>query len=303
MAKVHHYDLGDAVLRINENETDGYLLTLVQLDNPMGVVKLLETQTHKLIDCLMQWAGVVPTVATEANVEQLRTDTVALTNEVLALREQLEAAKADNDLAQQEIARLADAKPKRGRPKKEAADAPPTDWDSVPAEPVTDQGAQADDLPGFAVGDLVEVIATTARAKVDRVFRDNPRKVQVLLGGSVPKVFDVADLRLVVEPAAQELDVPELVETLEAVGFTVHTEVPGDEFSQQLEEAWAQPDPVKLRQALYEDAKSFGFTPDEMRDLIAQVTGLKVSTRELDVDQLQAVLQALHERSRSKLPF
>lgn len=319
MAKTHHYDLGDAILRIDENERDGYLSTIVQLDAPMGVVKLLEAQTHKLIDCLLEWSGQKAPAHVPAYAEA---DAV-----IANLREQLAAAQADNDLAQQEIARLTADKPKRGRPKKEAApepDVPPVEWDGVQAEPVTDQGAQADHLPGLAVGDWVEVIATTARASVDRLFPDNPRKVQVLLGGSVPKVFDVTEVRLLAAPngpglvvsqsgelgdptglppqgselplQGSELDVPELVETLKAVGLTVLTEVP--------EVVVTDKDPAKLRQALYDDSKLYGYTPDEMRELIAEVTGLRVSSKELDANQLGSVLRAMHERGRqSRMPF
>lgn len=309
MGKTHHYDLGDAILRIDENERDGYLTTLVQLDAPMGVVKLLEAQTHKLIDCLLEWSGEkAPAPAPSSS------DAYAL---IADLREQLAAAHADNDLAQQEIARLTADKPKRGRPKKEAApdaDAPPVEWDTVPAEPATDQGAQADHLPGFAIGDRVEIIATKAVASVDRLFADNPRKVQVLLGGTMPKVFDVTEVRLVpspefdvsqseelgdptgLAPQGGELDVPELVAGLEAVGLTVLTEVPDVVVTDM--------DPDKLRAALYEDVKLYGFSADEMRDLIEEVTGLRVSSKELDARRLGAVLRAMHERGRqSRMPF
>lgn len=271
MAKVHHYDLGDAVLRINENETDGYLLTIVQLDNPFGVVKLLEAQTHKLIDCLLAWSG-APAAGDAATVDSAIGQMVEAQAEVHRLKEELAAAQAENDLAQAEIARLSDAKPKRTRKK---ADEPPVEWDVVHAAPATSEGGTEDDLPGFAIGDEVEVIATTARAKVDRVFADNPRKVQVMLGGTMPKVFDVTELRLVVEAPN----------------------------GSDLKEAWSHPDPVQLRQALYEDSKQFGFSVDEMRDLVRDVTGKQVTTRELDVAELQACLKAVHDRSRSKLPF
>lgn len=299
MAKTHHYDLGDAILRINENERDGYLSTLVQLDAPMGVVKLLEAQTHKLIDCLLEWSGQKAQAPAPAssNADAIIAD----------LREQLAQAQADNDLAQQEIARLTADKPKRGRPKKEA-DAPPAEWDSVPPEPVTDQGAQADHLPGFAVGDQVETVATGELGVVERLFADNPSKVQAAINGR-PHVFDVSMLRLVaplpslpipqgsdLAPQGSDLNVPELVEALEAVGLTVITEVP--------EVVATDLDPEKLRQALYADVKLYEFTPDEMRALIAEVVGEPKSSKELDAQQLGAVLRAMHERGReSRLPF
>lgn len=309
MAKTQHYDLGDAILRIDETERDGYLATLVQLDNPMGVVKLLEAQTHKLIDSLLEWSG----AKAPSN-----SDAYAI---IADLREQLAAAQADNDLAQAEIARLTAEKPRRGRPKKEATEAPPVDWDGVPAEPAADQGAQEDHLPGFAAGDAVEVIATAAWGTIDRVFADNPRKVVVLLGGKLPKVFDVTELRLAapngsdlqgselhrwhseefgdptgLTPQGLELDVPELVEALEAVGLTVLTEVP-DVIVTEL-------DPVKLRQALYDDSKLYGYTPDEMRALIAEIVGEPKTSKELDTQQLGAVLRTMHERGvQSRMPY
>lgn len=292
MAKTQHYDLGDAILRIDENERDGYLTTLVQLDAPMGVVKLLEAQTHKLIDCLLEWSGQKPAAHVPVYAEA---DAV-----IANLRDQLAQAQADNDLAQAEIARLTAEKPRRGRPKKEATEAPPVDWDGVPAEPAADQGAQQDHLPGFAAGDAVEVIATTARGTVDRVFADNPRKVVVLLGGTLPKVFDVTELRLAAlngsDLQGSELDVPELIAGLEAVGLTVLTEVP--------EVVVTDMDPEKLRRALYDDSKLYGYTPDEMRALIAEVVGEPKTSKELDAKQLGAVLRTMHERGvQSRMPY
>lgn len=297
MAKTHHYDLGDAILRIDENERDGYLSTLVQLDAPMGVVKLLEAQTHKLIDCLLEWSGQKAQAPVSGEADAI----------IANLREQLAQAQADNDLAQQEIARLTADKPKRGRPKKEA-DAPPAEWDGVPAEPVTDQGAQADHLPGFAVGDQVETVATGELGVVERLFADNPRKVQAAINGR-PHVFDVTMLKLVapmpslpipqgseLAPEGSELDVSELIAGLEAAGLTVLTEVP--------EVVTTELDPEKLRAALYADVKLYGFSGDEMRELIAEVTGLRVSSKELDARQLGAVLRAMHERGReTRMPF
>ena len=315
MGKTYHYDLGDAILRIDENERDGYLTTLIQLDSPMGVVKLLEAQTHKLIDCLLEWSGQKAPAHVPAYAEA---DAV-----IANLRDQLAQAQADNDLAQQEIARLTADKPKRGRPKKEvAADAPPVEWDGVPAEPAGDQGAQADHRPGFAVGDQVETLTTGELGVVERLFADNPRKVQASINGR-PHVFDVTALRLVaplpslpipqgselnvwhseelgdptgLAPQGSELDVPELVAGLEAAGLTVITEVP--------EVVTTELDPEKLRAALYADVKLYGFSGDEMRELIAEVTGLRVSSKELDARQLGAVLRARHGRGReTRMPF
>lgn len=293
-----HYDLGDALARINDRGE----LTIVQMDNPMGMVKLRKPETDRLIECLLERAGYSGATMSE--------DASAI---VTDLRARLAQAHADNDLAQQEIARLSE-KPKRGRPKKEA-DAPPAEWDAVPSEPVTDQGAQADHLPGFAVGDQVETVATGELGVVERLFPDNPRKVQAAINGR-PHVFDVTMLKLVapmpslpipqgsdlapegseLAPHGSELDVPELISGLEAAGLTVMTEVP--------EVVTTQMDPEKLRQALYADVKLYEFTPDEMRALIAEVVGEPKSSKELDAQQLGAVLRAMHERgAQSRLPF
>lgn len=281
-----HYDLGDALARINDLGE----LTIVQMDNPMGMVKLRKPETDRLIECLVAAKLVSAEAAASGDGAAIVAD----------LQEQLRQAYADNDLAQAEIARLTADKPKRGRPKKEA-DAPPVEWEAVPAEPASDQGAQNDHLAGFAVGDWVEVIATKAIASVDRLFADNPRKVQVLVGGTWPKVFDVTELRLASGPnhsdlQGSELDVPELVAGLEAVGLTVLTEVP--------EVIVTEMDPVKLRQALYEDSKLYGYTPDEMRALIAEVVGEPKTSKELDAKQLGAVLRTMHERGvQSRMPY
>lgn len=282
-----HYDLGEAYAFINWSEDGGKRvasLSLVRLDHPSGVLRLSPGQTYAMVQALVS-AGVIQ-VAGNADV-------------IADLRDQLAAAQADNDLAQAEIARLTAEKPRKARAKKEA-EAPPVEWEGVPGEPAADQGAQQDHLPGFAVGDAVEVIATGARGTIDRVFADNPRKVVVLLGGTLPKVFDVTELRLAAPNGSDlegsDLDVPELIAGLEAVGLTVLTEVP--------EVVVTELDPVKLRQALYEDSKLYGYTPDEMRALIAEVVGEPKTSKELDTQQLGQVLRTMHERGvQSRMPY
>lgn len=282
------YDLGEAYAFINWSEDGGKRvasLSLVRLDHPSGVLRLSPGQTYAMVQALVS-AGVIQ-VAGNADV-------------IADLRDQLAAAQADNDLAQAEIARLTAEKPRKARAKKEASDAPPVEWEGVPAEPAADQGAQEDHLPGFAVGDAVEVLATGAMGTIDRVFADNPRKVVVLLGGTLPKVFDVTELRLAApnhsDLEGSDLDVPELIAGLEAVGLTVLTEVP--------EVVVTDMDPEKLRRALYDESKLYGYTPDEMRALIAEIVGEPRSSKELDARQLGQVLRTMHERGvQSRMPY
>jgi hypothetical protein len=292
MANVKHYDLGDAVALVDDSKPEGAYLTLVQLGTSTGVARLNKAQVGRLLEGLA--------VPMDCGHE------AALTN----LRELLAQAHDDNDAAQAEIARLTE-KPKRGR--KPKADEVPAAWDEVPAEPVTDQGAQGPGDNVWTAGEWVEVIATGARAQVDRIFSDNPSKVQVLLGGSRPTVFDVSALRKAEAPAPEPsdvLDVEELIDGLEAVGLPVMTTVPTVAPSvptvgtDEAEVVTTGFDPERLRRALYEDSKLYDFTPDEMKALITEVLGTLKSTKEMDTAELSAVLREMHERGRkARMPF
>jgi hypothetical protein len=333
MAEVKHYDLGDAVARIVVQAPGEGLpavpFALVQLDSPSGVVRLNPSQFGRLIEAMIDARMLVATSAPavcghEAEIARLKgavEDAEQLLREeakhhqncisdLAVAHEKLAQAHADNDLAQAEIARLTE-KPKRQR--KPKADEPPADWDAVPAEPPTDLGAQGHGDNVWETGEWVEVIATGARAQVDRVFPDNPSKVQVLLGGSLPKVFDVSALRKAEAPAPEPsdvLDVEELIDGLEAVGLPVFTDVPTVAPSvltvgtDEAEVVTTQLDPERLRRALYEDSKLYEFTPDDMKALIAEVVGEPKSSKELDAQQLSAVLREMHDRGRkARMPF
>jgi hypothetical protein len=330
MAEVKHFDLGNAIVRVDKWHPDDCLTTIIQLDQPMGVVKMYKAQTAKLLDCLLELSGTRPALLDKTPEELVQELTKTRTKcenlerylaeerelsaknlrELEAAKEQLAQAQADNDLAQAEIARLTE-KPKRTR--KPKADEPPASWDEVSAEPRTDLGAQGHGDNVWTAGEWVEVIATGSRAQVDRIFPDNPSKVQVLLGGSLPKVFDVSALRRV-EVAAPEptdmLDVEELIEGLEAVGLPVITDVPTVAPSvptigtDEPEVVTTSFDAEKLRRALYEDSKLYEFTPEEMKALITEVLGTLKSTKEMDTAELSAVLREMHDRGRkARMPF
>lgn len=264
MAK--HFHLGDSLLLLDDKEPRGFLATLIQLDETRGLVRLVPEQVRLLAAALNEWYGAGLCDACEHAKAQLG-----------ALREQLAQAQADNDLAQQEIARLTAEKPKRTRkPKEEAAG-------------------------GSQVGDTV-TLAGGASGVIERVF-DGCNKIQIAVNG-VPRVVDsteISHLPVPMAPSAVGLeviasdDLGDLVETLEAVGLTVVTEVP--------ELVVADQDPEKLRLALYEDSQALGFTADEMRALITEVVGEPKSSKELTVHQLGAVLRVMHGRSIEKLPF
>jgi hypothetical protein len=291
MAK--HYDLRDAVALVDESKPEGAYLTIVQLGTSTGVARLNKAQVDRLLEGLA--------VPVDCGHE------AALAN----LRELLAQAHDDNDAAQAEIARLTADKPKRQR--KPKADEPPTSWDEVPAEPPTDLGAQGHGDNVWTAGEWVEVIATGARAQVDRTFPDNPSKVQVLLGGSRPTVFDVSALRKAEAPAPEPsdvLDVEELIDGLEAVGLPVMTTVPTVAPSvptvgtDEAEVVTTGFDPEKLRRALYEDSKLYDFSADEMKALITEVLGVLKSTKEMDTAELSAVLREMHHRGRkARMPF
>jgi hypothetical protein len=316
-----NYDLGEAFAFINWSEDGGKRvasLSLVRLDDPSGVLRLSPGQTYAMVGALIK-AGIIGQPGNDAaqaeiarlkgaveDVEQLlreeRQHHQNCISDLAVAHEKLAQAHDDNDAAQAEIARLTE-KPKRQR--KPKADEPPADL-----------GAQGHGDNVWTAGEWVEVIATGARAQVDRTFPDNPSKVQILLGGSLPKVFDVSALRQVEGPNHSDLEgsdllnVEELIDGLEAVGLPVMTTVPTVAPSvptvgtDEAEVVTTGFDPERLRRALYEDSKLYEFTPDDMKSLIAEVVGEPKSSKELDAQQLSAVLREMHERGRkARMPF